>query len=136
MTENRQWHLARLSTPTALRILTTLGKLPEPIGAVALSMAAGASETTTRECLSRAIRVGLAVRHDGDRPTDAGRFTLTPEGRQHITHCRPVIDDDAAANDVDDQSSSTTMTIRPPRRGKPGWCTPGKGVCRGCEEPS
>lgn len=137
MAENRQRHLARLSTPSALKVLVTLGKMPTPIGAVTLGKAAGVSESTTREVLSRAIRTGLAVRHDGDRPTDAGRFALTTAGWDHIAACKQTfIDGDEAANAVDDQSSSTTMTTGRGRRGKPDWCTPGHGVCIGCQEPS
>ncbi len=137
MAENRQWHLARLSTPSALRVLHALGKQPEPIGAVALATAAAVSESTTREVLSRAIRIDLAVRYDGDRPTDAGRFALTTAGWDHIAACKStLIDDDEASNVVDDQSSSTTMTTPRGRRGKPDWCRPGTGVCIGCQEPS
>lgn len=137
--DERQFHVARLSTPSAGRVLDALGAAGEPVRAADLAAVAQVSISATREVLARAHKLNLVVQHVAPGKV-ASRWSLTTGGWDHLAGLRSlyapasVNDVDASAIDHDDRPSSTTMTPTRDRRGKPGWCTPGVGACKDCKE--
>jgi hypothetical protein len=127
MSESREWHKAKLSTPSAVKVLAALAEATERVTATEVADAAGTSVTTTREVLTRAFQLGWATKHVAR--TEPARYSLTAAG---LAHLRDVDVFDAAPDGTaispDDQSSSAPMAVR----GKPSWCTPGHGVCAHC----
>lgn len=137
--DERQFHVDRLSTPTAERVLAALGGVCQAVTASDLAHLAQVSISATRDVLARAYKLNWVVQRVTPGKT-AAQWVLTTRGWDHLGALRSVHapasvnDVDASAIDHDDQPSSSTMTPARDRRGKPDWCTPGAGVCNLCKE--
>lgn len=137
--DERQFHADRLSTPTAVQIFGALGAATEPVTASDLAAVAQVSISATRDVLVRAHKLNWVVQYA--TTGKAYRWAMTSHGWDHLAALRACAGQSEAVNDVDaslidhdDQPSSTTMTPAVGRRGKPAWCTPGRGACIGCKE--
>jgi hypothetical protein len=135
MTDDERWHVINnLSTATAYRILSFLGAVTEPIDVRQLAVTCAVAASVCRQAINQAVSVGFAHAHVDPHFTTI-TYSLTVSGAAHVRGVAAkydaVIDVNAAAIDINDQPSLTSMTAR---RGRPDWCTPGHGVCTGCTE--
>lgn len=135
MTDDERWHIINnLSTATAYRILSILGDVTEPVDVRQLAVSCAVSPSSCRQAINQAVSVGFAHAHV-DAHFSTITYSLTTSGAAHVRDVaakyEAVIDVNAALIDDNDQSSSSSMTDR---RGRPDWCTPGRGACTGCTE--
>lgn len=135
--DERQFHAARISTPTAREIFAALAAASAPVTAAEVATVAQVSISATRDVLARAHKLNFVVQYA--TAGNAHHWALSTSGWDHLAALQSsyapgsVNDVDASAIDHDDQPSSTTKTERTDRRGKPNWCTPGRGVCQQCK---
>jgi hypothetical protein len=142
---DRQWTqqsvrdaVARLSTADGTRLLAAIALHKTPPALDGLALFTRLPAQTVRSLLADARLAGWVDVFERAQPPSIG-YVVTAEGHTNLTRLArecagDVISVDDTVNVNDDQSSTTTMTPAPVvnRRGKPGWCRPGTGVCSHC----
>jgi hypothetical protein len=140
--EERTLAIARLSSREATRVLAAILTHKDPPGCERLAAFTGLPRPAVRSMIMDGRSLGWI---EEARPARNPGYVLTQDGRDNLTRlathhatATPLPPPPLPVIDGNDQPSTPTMTGAPARGrgGKPAWCRPGVGCCRGCKEPS
>lgn len=130
--------ILRLSSREGVVVLAAVAMHKAPPALNGLVLFTRLPAETVRLMLADARVAGWVDLAERATPPVAG-YVITDEGRTNLArlarlHTVDVNNADDTVIDGNDTVSSTTMTPVRDRRGRPDWCTPGKGVCQACKE--